>query len=217
MPAKFETDTAARERLSELADGALDTQAVAATCALWRDDVGLRATWHAYHVIGDVLRSDDLARGASADAGFLRALRTRLANEPVALAPQPLTELHVTPATAHARRRESRWGWMAPSAVAAGFVAVAGVLMLTRSPDVPNLTGAVATSLSSTAAAPMAAAPVPAASGIGDNPALAASGQFIRDVHLDRYLDAHKQFAGSSALGVPSGFLRNATLEAPGR
>ncbi|MBC8056177.1 MAG: anti-sigma factor, partial [Rhizobiales bacterium] len=44
-----------------------------------------------------------------------------------------------------------------------------------------------------------------------------ASGQVIRDVRLDRYLAAHKQFAGSSALGVPSAYLRNATAEVAGR
>ena len=44
-----------------------------------------------------------------------------------------------------------------------------------------------------------------------------ASGQVIRDARLDRYLAAHKQFAGSSALGVPSAYLRNATVEVSGR
>ena len=39
----------------------------------------------------------------------------------------------------------------------------------------------------------------------------------VRDARLDRYLVAHQQFAGSTALGVPSGFLRNAAAEAPGR
>jgi sigma-E factor negative regulatory protein RseA len=33
----------------------------------------------------------------------------------------------------------------------------------------------------------------------------------IRDARLDGYLAAHKQFGGTSALGLPSGFLRNAT------
>jgi sigma-E factor negative regulatory protein RseA len=34
----------------------------------------------------------------------------------------------------------------------------------------------------------------------------------VRDAQLDRYLQAHQEFAGSSALGVPSAFLRSATL-----
>jgi sigma-E factor negative regulatory protein RseA len=44
-----------------------------------------------------------------------------------------------------------------------------------------------------------------------------ASNQLIRDARLDRYLAAHQQFAGSSALGMPSAYLRNATAEIPGR
>ena len=47
--------------------------------------------------------------------------------------------------------------------------------------------------------------------------AFAGNSQFVRDAQLDRYLAAHKQFAGSSALGVPSGFLRSATVEMVGR
>jgi sigma-E factor negative regulatory protein RseA len=47
--------------------------------------------------------------------------------------------------------------------------------------------------------------------GVGEPQTVVASGQVIRDARLDRYLDAHKQFAGSSALGVPSAFLRSAT------
>ena len=46
---------------------------------------------------------------------------------------------------------------------------------------------------------------------------LVADGQLIRDARLDRYLAAHKEFAGSSALGLPSAFLRSATADASGR
>jgi sigma-E factor negative regulatory protein RseA len=40
-----------------------------------------------------------------------------------------------------------------------------------------------------------------------------ADAHLIRDARLDRYLAAHKQFAGTSALGVPSAFLRSATVD----
>jgi sigma-E factor negative regulatory protein RseA len=46
---------------------------------------------------------------------------------------------------------------------------------------------------------------------------LVASGQVIRDARLDRYLAAHKQFAGTSALGIPSAYLRSATAESRDR
>jgi sigma-E factor negative regulatory protein RseA len=91
--------------------------------------------------------------------------------------------------------------------VAASFVVIAGAaVLLSRGPaDVPVATASVA---------PVAPAPDRQAAPmvVADEPqALVASGKLIRDARLDRYLAAHKQFAGSSALGVPSGYLRNAT------
>ena len=54
---------------------------------------------------------------------------------------------------------------------------------------------------------------VPATNTVAAEPqALVANGKLIRDARLDSYLAAHKQFAGTSALGVPSGFLRSATV-----
>ena len=83
-----ENTSRALEQLSALADGELDADASAHSCAHWRDDANARASWHAYHLIGDVLRSDELASDAQRDAGFLRTLRQRLAQEPVVMAPQ---------------------------------------------------------------------------------------------------------------------------------
>src|SRR5689334_13843162 len=76
-----------RRILSALADGDA-TRAFQA----WRDDPDARAAWHSYQLIGDVLRSEDLACEPEADQAFLVALRARLADEPVVLAPQPRAE-----------------------------------------------------------------------------------------------------------------------------
>jgi len=220
MPGQSDPRTAARERMSALADGALDAHAVASACAVWRADADARTTWHAYQLIGDVLRSDDLAHDAPSDAGFVQALRSRLADEPTVLAPQALAPADLPPAAAvSAARSGGRWGWLAPSAVAAGFVAVAGVVMFTRAPDNAVGAGPTVASVAPTAAPVMASASalLPAAPVAGDVQAFAGNGQFVRDAQLDRYLAAHKQFAGSSALGVPSGFLRSATVEMVGR
>ena len=87
---------------------------------------------------------------------------------------------------------------------------VVGVVMLTRGP-------AETPAVSSLAQVAPVAAPITAATSasplavVAEAPALVANGKLIRDARLDRYLAAHKQFAGSSALGVPSGYLRNAT------
>ena len=208
---------AARERLSALADGELEATAVAQTCAQWRESGENRATWHAYQLIGDVLRSEDLAGDPRRDAAFMTALRSRLADEPVVLAPQPLPAQSVSVAPERVAAQAAggrRWGWMAPTAVAAGFVAVAGVLMLTRAPgllpDAPAI-ASIAPSLSAPAA-PVATL-VGASGAVVEPQVLMTSGQMIRDARLDRYLAAHKQFAGSSALGVPSAFLRSATVD----
>jgi len=220
-----EADAAARERLSALVDGELEGGAVTQACAHWREDAESRATWHAYQLIGDVLRSDDLAADPARGARFIAVLRARLATEPVVLAPQPAAgpapEIRAT--TAHAASGSGRrWSWMAPTAVAAGFIAVAGVLTLTRTTSGVLADRPAAGSLAQVM--PAGANPVLAASTLAGPSApaaepqtLVANGELIRDARLDRYLAAHKQFAGSTALGVPSGFLRNATAEAVGR
>lgn len=209
---------AARERLSALVDGELEAHVVAQACTAWRDDAEQRSTWHAYQLIGDVLRSDDLAGEPGRDVAFLSALRGRMAAEPFVLAPQPVeaaaSSKRVVPAA-----RTRGWTWVGASAAAAGFVAVAGVLVMTRAPGVsPASPAGDSIALS----APPAAQPTPAtvvqATNTATEPqALVANGKLIRDARLDRYLAAHKQFAGTSALGVPSGFLRSATAEAADR
>jgi len=191
------------EELSALADGELDD--AGALCARWYSSDRVRSAWHAYHLIGDVLRSEDLATAPARDAAFLEHLRARLAQEPVVLAPAPLAS---RPAAAgSAARGQGRvapaWSWRTASAVAAGFFAVAGVYTVMR-PSAPVTPPGAAL-----ASAPRPAAPVPAT--------LVLTGKLLRDAQLDAYLAAHEQFAGSSALGMPSAFLRSATVGAPGR
>ncbi|MBA3596091.1 MAG: sigma-E factor negative regulatory protein [Methylibium sp.] len=204
------------QALSALADGQADAALAASLSAAWRDDPGLRERWHAYHLIGDVLRSDDLAACAH-DVAFLQRLRSRLEREPIVLAPSALE----TSATAVASRTRASGGllrrWATPAAVAAGFVAVAGVLTVTRMPITPD---AAAPQLAQLTPSPV----VPGAPGLVGPVAVVDTasereefigGVLIRDARLDQYLTAHKQFGGSSALGVPSGFLRSATFERP--
>lgn len=212
------------EHLSALVDGELDEASVASACALWREDEEVRESWHSYQLIGDVLRSEDLGSDATHDAAFLNVLRGRLASEPVVLAPQPLAGPRLTasdPAihssTGGSRRLRS---WTASAAVAAGFMAVAGVLLLVRAPGpVPEVSArAGAAPGAQPVAGLQAGASLTSNPGAAPDPqVLIASGKLIRDVRLDRYLAAHKQFAGSSALGVPSVFLRSATAEASDR
>ena len=211
MSSGFENGSAKLERLSALADGEVDAAAAADACGAWKSDVELRRTWHAWHLIGDVLRSEDLASSAERDQAFLVALRARMAAEPVVLAPEPL------PAAASAApRRRSANRWLLPSSVAAGFMLVGGTFVVLG----PNGTPATpAPTLARSAAPANPEGPIRQASlREGATPeAVVLNGRMIRDARLERYLAAHKQFAGTSALGVPSTFLRSATVDAEPR
>ena len=204
----------------------MDPAGAAAACALWRDDVQVRASWHAYHLIGDVLRSEDLAIEPSRDAAFLAAVRDRLSREAVVLAPVPAAARAVKNGRAfHLNDRAAapsrRWPWVVSTAVAAGFVGVTGTLTVSRQAgqvpaQAPTLASVgsptqVVTARADAGSAAMASAPAPARV-----LALDESG-VVRDPTLDAYLAAHKQFAGSTALGVPSAFLRSATVRSSGR
>jgi sigma-E factor negative regulatory protein RseA len=207
MSSGFEKGSAAAEQLSALADGEVDAAAAAAACGAWKTDSELRRTWHAWHLIGDVLRSEDLASGAERDQRFLVALRARLALEPVVLAPE------ARPAAVPGRRVGGRW--LLPSAVAAGFTLVVGTFV------VLGPTGAPAPATTLAQVAPQGVeSPVLQASAresVAPEQAVAVNGRMIHDPRLERYLAAHKQFAGTSALGVPSTFLRSATVDAEPR
>jgi sigma-E factor negative regulatory protein RseA len=171
--------------LSALADG--DPAVLPQACQLWRDDAQARRTWHTYHLIGDVMRSDELARPVAGDAAFLAALRERLAREPVVLAPS---------APVMASRRGA-WRW--PTALAAGFVAVAGLLVVSRLSE-PALQ----------ADAPVVAIGTPAPATIIDASDRALSprplvieGRMLRDARLDSYLRAHREALGGIAAVAP--------------
>jgi sigma-E factor negative regulatory protein RseA len=208
-------DASMREQLSALADGELEGDSVSRACAAWRDDASVRAYWHACHLVGDVLRSEDLASSPGRDAAFLASLRERLAQEPVVLAPEaPKTEHHIEVSqAAGGSRGRRRWSWIAPSAVAAGFVAVAGVLIVSRA---PTLDPVMAQTPSDSPSTQLVESSRSGAS-LEEPQTLVVNGAVIRDAQLDRYLAAHKQFATTSVLGAPSGFLRNAAVEVPKR
>ncbi len=200
-----------RAALSALMDG--DASAADEACRGWRGDAAARADWHAYHLIGDLMRSDEHRADDAHDARLLAAVRARLANEPVVLAPTPAVASSATPVPLTQARRARRW--MMPTAVAAGFVAVAGALMVTRvsTPDdaAPGLTarapapaGAV---VPATVSAPSAAA---SQAGVETAP-------MIRSAELDRYLEAHRRYANGAMQVAPGGAVRNAATTAPGR
>ncbi len=204
--------------LSALADGELTAIEFEEACSVWRGSSSARNTWHQYQLIGDILRSEDLARSSGRDAALFARIQAELALQPVVLAPSPRPEptLDDAPRSAarHLSRRYATWAWMAPSAVAAGVVLVAGAWILTQSPP-DKLAGRVAAEAPLAPVVLAASAVTPA---VGEAPvAVLVRGPVVRDVELDRYLAAHKQFSSTSVLGAPSGSLRQVATEASGR
>ncbi|HJV69367.1 sigma-E factor negative regulatory protein [Ideonella sp.] len=194
-------------QLSALCDGEADAGEAERSFERWRDEPSLRARWHAYQWIGDVMRSDDLASDVEHDQAFLLALRARLADEPVVLAPargRPADE-GLAPAVAVAGGRRLRWG--APAAMAAGVMVTGALVMMnfTRSPQT-----APATLLVDATPALPAPAQDDAASGV------AQVGDMLRNPELDRYLNAHRQFVGGASLAVPGG-VRQVAVTSDGR
>ena len=185
---------APRQGRSSLLDGDVQghaAQAVHDACTLWRDDAQARQDWHRWSLIGDVMRSDELAQTPAHDAAFLARLRERLAVEPVVLAPE---------STAPTAVRQWRQAWLLPTAVAAGFVMVAGVLVVART-DAPPASPVLAL----TASPGLSLASVPSAA----PPSAPGGAGLIRDPRLDSYLRAHQTARGSPAAAVPGGGMRN--------
>ncbi|MFZ5548480.1 MAG: sigma-E factor negative regulatory protein [Pseudomonadota bacterium] len=204
------------QRLSALCDGEAGADEAQSSFEGWREDAQLRARWHAYQWIGDVMRSDDLATDADHDQAFLLALRARLASEPVVLAPARGTEQVVAPEPAAVgipggtRLRRQRWG--APAAMAAGVMVVAGALVVIRGTTALGEPPADLVAATASGAQPLvkvAVAPEPVASEAG-------VGEMLRNPELDRYLNAHRQFAQGATLATPGG-VRQVAVTPEGR
>jgi sigma-E factor negative regulatory protein RseA len=212
-----------RERLSALMDGEADRDLVQAVCRQWRQDEDDRAQWHAYHLIGDVLRSEDLGQRSASDAAFLAGVRERLAREPVVLAPQPmiapeqpLEQQQVTrtaqvvglPVQRSLGMRMRRW--VAPVGMVAGVALVAGAVLVTRPDALTSGAGQLAVST------PALTAPttVPTAPEVQTVRVQAPTGPEGDAADLIRYVNAHHQHLHDGAsLGPAPGYLRSTSFE----
>jgi len=141
MADRLNDDSISFEALSAMADNAATDREVNRACAAWRDQPAARDRWNSYHLIGDVMRSEGLARSSSSDADFLAAVRGRLEQEPVVLAPSAITLPSVArapaasalpaPISLDAARELRHRRWAGPLSVAAGFVMVLSALVST--------------------------------------------------------------------------------------
>ncbi|MBX3586574.1 MAG: sigma-E factor negative regulatory protein [Ramlibacter sp.] len=205
------------DMISALADGQLRGQDFAQAVAQLSVSAQARATWHAYHVIGDVLRSPELAP-VSSPAAFMSRLQASLQNETVS--PANVVAIESIAASGRPARTTSQFGTEAQAANASTFrwKLLAGVASLAA---VAAVTWGVAGGGVGQAGAGAQLAQAPAAQPSAAQPPMVLAGNerqaMIRDPRLDELLAAHRQAGGASALQMPAGFLRNATFEGPGR
>lgn len=216
------------EHLSALMDGEVSPEEAERICRIWHSEPAARVRWHAWHVTGDALRSDELLVDVGGDADFLARLRTQLAVEPVVLAPatdRAAPGIRPTIGLQPAADSTQRWRqWGAPAAVAAGFMlVVAAVVTLPGAQRDEGETVAAERMQVRTALAPIAVASGGGGAATALNAGLNASGvahsldashTLIRDADLERYLAAHQQFSGGGALGGSVGFVQVGGREA---
>ena len=190
------------DRVSALADGCLSGGEFAQTLQDMAAQPQLVQSWHVYQLIGDVMRSDELAANAS-DADFLQRFEARLAVEPAIALQQPDWALSQVASadTRSANASVLRWKWVSGLALSA-LVSVVSVSLWSQNQQQAQMAQA--------SPVPSAAAPA-AASDQADAQIM------IRDPQLDALMAAHQQLGGHSALQRPAGFLRNATFERPAR
>jgi len=160
-----------------------------------------RAAWSSYHLIGDALRSDDLAVGSAASSAFLSGFAARLESEPHLLAPAAIP---VTRRLLALRRR------MVPAfAVAAAAATLTWIVVpqLQGVPGGPGSTQVASVSSHGDAVQKVAMASVP----------LAQDANIIRDAGLDQYLEAHQQFAQQPVMPGSMPLIRAAAVSTQGQ
>ena len=196
------------EELSALLDGELQGDAVERICSEWRTDAHSRDTWHAYNLIGDVLRCEDLSRSCASDEQFLRDFRKRMGRG--ASGPRTAT-CGLSCSGFRKRHAFNPCSVGARMGVACGLggrlCVVVGVVVGVQNPavttDVGPLVAAAPAGNASDAMLQVSQTEevAPPADVYPAGMELVFDGQVIRDPRLDRYLLAHKQFAGNSVLG----------------
>lgn len=194
-----------KELLSALVDGELHGEALEQALACAESAEGC-ASWELYHVVGDVLRSPDLAHHSQHD--LLTGLRAQLAAEPplqlASSAIQQVAGAMEKPHSAVVGLRDPaansavfRWKAAASFATVAAVAAIGwGVLVQSSGPSGAQL------------AADSVASPVVAvATGQGQE-------LVLRDPRLDALMISQHQNASRASLQPPAEFLRNASFAA---
>nr|WKF56805.1 hypothetical protein HUO10_001273 [Paraburkholderia busanensis] len=165
-----------------------------------------RATWSSYHLIGDALRSDDLAVSPAASSAFLSGFAARLESEPHVLAPAAMPV---------ARRLLSLRRRVVPAFAVAAAAATLTWIVVPQLQGVPGGPGAQLAAVQShgDSLQRVAMASVPAAT----VQPVAQDANIIRDASLDQYLEAHQQFAQQPVMPGSMPLIRAAAVSTQGQ
>lgn len=189
-----------KAQISDLADGQLRGVAFADAMALLEASSSARSAWHGLHITGDVLRGEATANATNItkDLAFLDTFKANLAQEPQLTPIAQAGELRVVLPTAN--DAVFNWKWVG------GLSAAAAAVFFSW-----NLVGTTATAPNGSEAQ-LAQKAVQEAVQLSAVATQTAAGVMLRNPQLDALIAAHNQVGGSSALQMPSGFLRSATF-----
>ena len=145
-----------------------------------------RAAWSDFHLIGDALRSDDLAASPAASSAFMNAFSARFEAEAHVFAPAAIPAVAAQRVRSNLFRRR-----VMPAFAVAAAAATLTWIVVPQLQGVDGHNGGQMASLSSDHVQRVAMASMPAAS--TRSPVVEAN--IIRDASLDQYLEAHQQFS----------------------
>ncbi|WP_250472727.1 sigma-E factor negative regulatory protein [Caballeronia sp. GAFFF1] len=151
-----------------------------------------RAAWSDYHLIGDALRSDDLAESPARGRAFMASFAARFEAEAHVLAPAALPA-----ASAQKTRNGMLRRRVVPAFAVAAAAATLAWIVVPQMQGVGVHSGAqVASVAQPDSVQRVALASVPAVT----TAAPVVEANIIRDANLDQYLEAHQQFSQQPAM-----------------
>ncbi|CAH2779336.1 MAG: Sigma factor RpoE negative regulatory protein RseA [Candidatus Burkholderia crenata] len=145
-----------------------------------------RAAWSDYYLIGDALRSDDLAASPAASSAFMNAFSARFEAEAHVFAPAAILAVSAERLRSRLFRRR-----VVPAFAVAAAAATLTWIVVPQLQGLDGRNGVQVASLSSDHVQRVAMASMTAAS--MRSPVVEAN--IIRDASLDQYLEAHQQFS----------------------
>jgi len=161
-----------------------------------------RAAWSSYHLIGDALRSDDLAVSPAASSAFLSGFAARFDNEPHVLAPAAMPV---------ARRLLALRRRVVPAFAVAAAAATLTWIVVPQLQGVPGASQIASVQSHGDSLQRVAMAPAAALQPVSQD------ANIIRDASLDQYLEAHQQFAQQPVMAGSMPLIRAAAVSTQGQ